>query len=130
MYIVAQTSAIMKKTLPVFLFLLFLLTGGIANAQLAATTSSTNPTCASNSGTASVTPSGGTGYTYKWSTGATTQSITGLGAGTYTVTVYSAAATVWDTIYFETFDPKTPQRRCQYRCMDFKYFYRYKRPRP
>ena len=39
-------------------------------------------------GEATVTPSGGTGtVTYLWSTGATTQSITGLSAGTYSVTV-------------------------------------------
>jgi len=39
-------------------------------------------------GTATANPSGGTsGYTFLWSTSATTQTITGLSAGTYTVTV-------------------------------------------
>src|SRR5207247_1513586 len=39
-------------------------------------------------GTATANPSGGTpGYTFLWSTSATTQTITGLTAGTYTVTV-------------------------------------------
>ncbi|MFD2042628.1 hypothetical protein ACFSJW_24960, partial [Flavobacterium artemisiae] len=42
-------------------------------------------------GTATVTPSGGTpGYTYLWSTGATTSTATGLAAGTYSVTVTDA----------------------------------------
>jgi hypothetical protein len=42
-------------------------------------------------GTATVTPSGGAGgYTYLWSNGATTQTITGLTAGTYSVTVTDA----------------------------------------
>ena len=41
-----------------------------------------------NDGTATALPSGGTpGYTYLWNTGATTAIITGLGPGTYTVTV-------------------------------------------
>ena len=41
-----------------------------------------------NDGTATANPSGGTpDYTFLWSTGATTQTITGLTAGTYTVTV-------------------------------------------
>jgi len=41
-----------------------------------------------NNGTATATASGGTSpYTYLWSTGATTSTITGLTAGTYTVTV-------------------------------------------
>lgn len=44
-------------------------------------------------GTASVTPSGGVvGYSYLWNTGATTQTITGLTAGTYSVTVTDANA--------------------------------------
>ncbi|MEL6923484.1 MAG: LamG-like jellyroll fold domain-containing protein, partial [Bacteroidota bacterium] len=39
-------------------------------------------------GAAEATPSGGTGnYTFAWSTGATTQSINSIGAGSYTVTV-------------------------------------------
>ncbi|MDM1363132.1 BspA family leucine-rich repeat surface protein, partial [Myroides marinus] len=42
-------------------------------------------------GAATVTPSGGTApYRYVWSTGATTQSITGLAAGIYTVTITDA----------------------------------------
>ncbi|MBX2907117.1 MAG: Ig-like domain-containing protein, partial [Taibaiella sp.] len=59
---------------------------------LTATTSSTNALCyGCNNGTASVTPAGGTSpYTYLWSNGATTASVTGLTAGTYTVTVTDA----------------------------------------
>ncbi len=41
-----------------------------------------------NNGTATAQPAGGTTpYTYQWSTNATTQTITGLAPGTYTVTV-------------------------------------------
>ena len=57
---------------------------------MAATASGTNVSCnGGNNGTATVTPTGGTpGYTYLWSPGGqTTQSISGLAAGTYTVTV-------------------------------------------
>lgn len=44
-------------------------------------------------GSATVTPSGGVvGYSYLWNTGATTQTITGLTAGTYSVTVTDANA--------------------------------------
>ena len=50
--------------------------------------SSTNAACGVNNGTATATASGGTApYTYTWSNGGTTASISGLGAGTYTVVV-------------------------------------------
>jgi hypothetical protein len=49
---------------------------------------STQTGCISNTGTASANPTGGTpGYNYLWSNSATGQTITGLAAGTYTVTI-------------------------------------------
>lgn len=61
-------------------------------AALNATTSSTAALCFGNStGTISVTPSGGTTpYSYTWNTGATTQNLSNLSSGTYTVTITDA----------------------------------------
>ena len=62
-------------------------------ALLTATSTSTDPTCNNQcNGTAMVNPSGGTGaYTYSWAPGgATTQSVTGLCAGSYTCTITDA----------------------------------------
>ena len=61
-------------------------------SAIATGTSQTNIACfGGNTGAASVSPSGGAGgYTYSWSTGATTQSITGLVAGNYSVTITDA----------------------------------------
>ncbi|WP_428229437.1 T9SS type A sorting domain-containing protein [Flavobacterium sp.] len=58
-------------------------------APLTATEAQTDVTCFGGSdGTATVTPSGGaTPYTYSWTTGATTASVTGLTAGIYTVLI-------------------------------------------
>ncbi|NSW44963.1 MAG: hypothetical protein HPY79_04030 [Bacteroidales bacterium] len=60
--------------------------------QLNATISSTAVSCNGGSnGTATVSPSGGTaGYTYLWSNSSTSSSISGLTAGTYSVTVTDA----------------------------------------
>jgi gliding motility-associated-like protein len=59
-----------------------------SNAQVTLTTSHTDETCGKSNGTAMVTASSGSGiYTYIWSSGQTTASITGLAAGTYSVTV-------------------------------------------
>jgi SprB repeat len=59
---------------------------------LVISTSSTNVSCnGGNNGTATVFGTGGVGpYTHLWSTGATTQTISGLTAGTYSVTVTNA----------------------------------------
>ena len=54
----------------------------------------TQPTCANNDGAINLTVTGATGTpTYKWSNGATTQNLTGLPAGDYTVTVTDGACT-------------------------------------
>lgn len=66
---------------------------------LTATVSSTNPSCTTNNGSATVTPSGGsTTYSYSWSNGGTTATISNLGAGTYTVTVTSGTCTTTQSV--------------------------------
>lgn len=58
---------------------------------ISANASSTNETCGNSNGSASVSPSGGTpGFTYSWSTGATTPTINGLAAGTYSLIITDA----------------------------------------
>jgi PKD repeat protein len=60
-------------------------------ANPAAAPTHVNASCGLSNGTASANASGGSaGYTYLWSTGGTTATITGLGAGTYDVTVTDA----------------------------------------
>ena len=57
---------------------------------LTVATTQTNTTCGLANGSATATPSGGTGpYTYLWSNGQTTQTVTNLLSGPYTVTVTS-----------------------------------------
>ena len=58
-------------------------------AQVQVTVTGTNVTCNGlHNGTATANPSGGWfPYTYLWSNGATTQTITNLGPGNYCVTV-------------------------------------------
>lgn len=57
-----------------------------AAANITLTMSKTDVVC-NTKGTATATPSGGTNYTYSWSNGGNTQTITGLNPGTYSVTV-------------------------------------------
>lgn len=63
--------------------------GFAANAQVTATLDATNPTCGGfTNGTITALGSGGWApYTFQWSNGETTETIYGLGPGTYTVTV-------------------------------------------
>lgn len=70
------------------------------------TVSRTAPTCPGfSNGSATATATGGTGAkTFLWSTGATTPGITGLAAGTYTVTATDANSC--DKVFsFTLFDP-------------------------
>jgi PKD repeat protein len=62
-----------------------------SGSSLVLSTTPGNATCGSSNGTAAVNVTTGTGtYTYHWSNNGTTASISGLAAGTYTVTVSSS----------------------------------------
>jgi len=57
-------------------------------SSLSCVASGTDTSCGLSNGSASVTASNGSGsYSYNWSNGAITQSVSGLSSGTYTVTV-------------------------------------------
>jgi SdrD B-like domain/SprB repeat/PKD domain/Secretion system C-terminal sorting domain len=75
------------------LFLLFSI--GFANAQLNVTLQTVNPLCGGfNTGSITATVSGGPApYTYLWSNGMTTNPVTMLPIGTYSVTVTAANGT-------------------------------------
>jgi gliding motility-associated-like protein len=65
------------------------------NAGPTATTATTSEICGQGNGTATVIATGGTGtYTYLWNNGQTTQTATGLHAGSYVVTVDDGTCTV------------------------------------
>jgi len=75
--------------------------GGTATASATISTSftfsaaATNVSCnGGNDGSATLTIGGATSPTFVWSNGETTQNITGLTAGTYTVTITNGACTV------------------------------------
>jgi gliding motility-associated-like protein len=60
-------------------------------AAITASVAATGASCGQSNGTAAASASGGTSpFTYNWSGGQATQNISGLTAGTYTVTIHDA----------------------------------------
>jgi hypothetical protein len=70
----------------------------IQKARVSGTVMITNATCGDCNGSMSVTPHGGNGwpYTFLWSTGDTTQTITDLCPGTYTITITDSEGCTWE----------------------------------
>lgn len=71
------------------------------SSGFALNTSSTSPACGVCDGTATATPSGGTGpFTYLWSNGQTTQTATNLCAGSYSVTVTESGSSGGSNVFW------------------------------
>lgn len=91
-----------------------------ANAQLAANGHANNTTCGQNNGSAEAYPTGGAGYTYNWSIAGipnTVDTVSGLIAGNYSVTVYSGVSSVvWNFTIGASTAPATLDSVRQPRC--------------
>jgi hypothetical protein len=71
-----------------------------ANANIKPNGVATSPNCSGSTGSINTAPTGGTTpYTYSWSNAATTQNLTGLASGTYTVTVTDSNGCKKDTTF-------------------------------
>ncbi len=72
----------------------------IDNTDLNVTASLVEPSCGGNNGSIDLSVSNGSGnYTYAWSNGATTQDLTGVGAGIYAVTITDVQHCAEDTSF-------------------------------
>jgi gliding motility-associated-like protein len=77
---------------------------------LVLTTTAVDPSCNANADGCAIVATSATGaLTYDWSTGATTDTVCGLAAGTYDVTVTQGGSVAGtDTLYFENFEGTVP----------------------
>ncbi len=86
-------------------------TVGVSAGSITTSSTSTPDVCSNNNGTATTTPVGQSPFTYLWQPGGqTTQTATGLGAGTYIVTVWDQAgcATLDTVVVINTNPPINP----------------------
>ena len=99
-------TKISTRSLPGLLFAFAGTLSFFSNAQLSVNATPVNVSCNGGSnGSATATGSGGTGhYSYSWSNGATGSMVSGLSAGTYTVTVTDTVSAAPMTVYMEDFE--------------------------